>query len=135
MINKHGVYFMKEFTIDGKPIPASRPRVFRNGGRIYSKKHMEYEAHLLKVLPDHAPEARIEVPVAVSLEFVFPPYKTSAAKANRADLDNLGKIVLDAMTKAQFWADDSLITELHLTKRFAEPGEDPHTVVKYFSIE
>ena len=121
---------MKEIVINIAPVPASRPRVFKNGGRIYSKKHMQHEAALMSVLRQYAPVEPLEGAVAVSLEFVFKPYKTSKAVTYRADLDNLAKIVLDVMTKLNFWKDDYLITDLRLTKRFTEKDEEPKIIIR-----
>lgn len=38
------------------------------------------------------------------------------------DLDNLNKGLMDALTHAGLWADDSLIDELHLYRRANRPG-------------
>lgn len=122
------------FQIEGKPVPASRPRIMRNGGRTYTKSHLEYQSHLANVLPsfhDGVPKA----PVEVSLQFVFPRYATSDYPTYRADLDNLSKIVLDTMTDCEFWHDDNLIVGLKTSKRFVIGTETPHTKVTIRPIE
>ncbi len=122
------------FQIEGKPIPASRPRIMKNGGRTYTKSHLEYKARLASVLPsfnDVVPKA----PVEVALQFVFPRYATSDHPTYRADLDNLSKIVLDTMTDCAFWQDDNLIVGLKATKRFTIGDEQPHTKVTISPVE
>lgn len=123
------------FVISATPIPASRPRVFRNGGRSYSASHVQYAAYLSTVLPQYAPVEPITDAVAVTITFIMPEPKKATSKPHRADLDNLCKILLDEMTKAAFFADDSLVTELHLSKRYAAVGEAAHTAVTVSASE
>ena len=113
-------------TIWGKPVPAGRPRVFKNGGVSYPKTHLQYLKSIKPTLAEHKPTT-LEVLVSVKMEFVFPKYKGSDYPTYRADLDNLAKIVLDEMTKQEYWSDDSLVSELVLTKRFANDNETPNT--------
>lgn len=120
--------------IEGVPVPASRPRVFRNGGVAYAASHMKHKAYLEKVLPEYASKCP-PTPVLVHLQFVMPRYKTSEAVTHRADLDNLEKIVLDAMTKTGFWADDYLVVAVVKSKRFASEGESPCTRVRVVQVE
>ena len=45
------------------------------------------------------------------------------AHTGRPDLDNLEKAVMDAITNADLWRDDSLVYQKHSTKRYGErPG-------------
>jgi len=120
--------------IEGVPVPASRPRVFRNGGVAYSTSHLRHKAHLEKILPSKAKKVP-KTPVKVFMQFVMPRYKTSEAVTHRADLDNLEKIVLDAMTKCNFWEDDYLVTSVVKSKRFAREGEQPCTRIRIVSVE
>ncbi|MDO5647349.1 RusA family crossover junction endodeoxyribonuclease [Paracoccus sp. (in: a-proteobacteria)] len=121
------------FTIPATPVPASRPRVFGPGRVAYPKAHLTYEQFLKNTLPQHCKTAA-EGPVEVRLLFVMPPYKTSAYPVHRADVDNLAKLPLDAMTKCGFWTDDSLVSVLSSSKRFAKAGEEPHTKVRIIPI-
>lgn len=122
------------FTIESKPVSASRPRVFRNGGRSYSKSHTEYEKFLMLYLQQYAPSQPIEGCISVEMEFVFTPLKTKTADFPRSDLDNLSKLPLDVMTKLGYWQDDSQVTKLTLSKRFCEKDEKNFTFVKISSI-
>lgn len=116
-------------TIWGKPTPAGRPRVFKNGGVSYPKAHVAYSKEIKPTLAANKPET-ITGLVSVKMNFVFPRYKTSEYPTYRADLDNLAKIPMDEMTKLNYWTDDSLVSELILTKRFANNGEEPHTIIE-----
>lgn len=118
---------MISFTINSKPIPASRPRVFKNGGRSYAKTHIQYCELIKPILIDNKPPEPISNLINVEIEFVFSRYKTGNALANRSDLDNCAKIILDCATDTGFWIDDYLISDLHLTKRFCNKDETPHT--------
>lgn len=123
------------FRIEGKPIPASRPRVTARGTTYYPKTHMEHKGFLDQVLKTVPVFNHGGGPVEVSFLFVCPPYKTSDAPTTRSDLDNLAKIVMDSMTQAQhdtgpkFWSDDSMVVSLTAAKRFTQSGETPHTEV------
>lgn len=117
------------FTITATPKSASRPRIFRNGGRSYSKSHTEYERLLQTELRQYSPQQPLEGCVAVHMVFVFPQLKTKTAAYPKSDLDNLAKLPLDVMTKLSFWHDDSQVTQLSLSKRFVTEGEQPHTTI------
>ena len=125
-----------EFVLDTQPVPAARPRVFRNGGVAYPKAHTQYHQWLktnLKKLPSFNGEGLIEA----RMLFILPPYKGSDYPTHRTDLDNLSKLPLDTMTQsvtecgqARFWMDDSLVVSLMAFKRFARQGEASHTKIR-----
>ncbi|MBD3755120.1 MAG: RusA family crossover junction endodeoxyribonuclease [Gammaproteobacteria bacterium] len=129
------------FKIEAEPVPASRPRVTTRGVAYYPKKHTEYSEFLKRYLKD-VPSFPADGPVEVTALFVMPRYKTSDSLVHRADVDNLSKLPLDSMTKAEgegggrkFWSDDHLIVNLTALKRFAREGEQPHTNIKIRKIE
>jgi Holliday junction resolvase RusA-like endonuclease len=107
-------------------VPASRPRVTRYGA-YYSKTYAEYLARCSAAalawhvtLPSGACSALVEA-------VVQRPAKT-VLSAPRGDVDNYAKGPLDGLNKAGEW-DDTLVVSLTVTKRWAEPGEDPHTLL------
>ena len=111
-----------ELVVPGNPLPKARPRVMR--GHTYTPAATK-DAE--KVILDAAIELRaktdlfcIEQPIRVELEFV-------RGNRRRCDLDNLAKLVLDALN-GEVWADDSLIVELRVTK--AVDKARPRTVVR-----
>jgi crossover junction endodeoxyribonuclease RusA len=71
----------------------------------------------------------LDGPVAVSLAFVMPRLpsyrKTGTIHAvKKPDVDKLIRAVLDALSDAGVWVDDSQVTTLErVTKRVAEPGQ------------
>ena len=134
------------FRFEAEPVPAARPRVTTRG-TFYPRAHEEY-AEFLRQIFQAAPQFHTEKAVAVSLKFVMPPYKKSGRDFHLKDIDNLSKLPLDSMTKAthngkpakeggihRYWADDSQIVHLTAMKRFARPGETPHTIVTIRSVE
>lgn len=69
-------------------------------------------------------------PVVVKIVFVMPRTKAMRSKPSadfpmvqKPDVDKLGRAVLDALTSAGVFADDSQAVALHSFKRRAEPGE------------
>ena len=68
--------------------------------------------------------------VAVDLEFIMPrPVSTPKTRTppaiKKPDIDKLERAVLDAITSAGVWKDDSQVTTSRKTKRLAEVGETP----------
>jgi Holliday junction resolvase RusA-like endonuclease len=132
---------LHRFTIEGKPVPASRPRVTTRGS-FYPKAHTAYSNYLKAALP--LPTETLDYPVEVRLLSVMPPFKGSLYPTSRCDVDNLAKLPLDCMTKDDtekggsrkaFWTDDSLVVSLLTMKRFCRPGEEPHTQIRVIKIE
>lgn len=74
-------------------------------------------------------------PWAVAIEYVYklrttPKRLQGAAKVTRPDLDNLTKLVLDAVTHSGVaFVDDGQVADMHLTKRHAEAGENAHIAI------
>ncbi len=121
------------FFFDTNPVPASRPRVGR-WGVFYSKTYKEYR----NVLAEKIKAARRsfgESPVAVLMEFVVQPAKTTKRKWPRGDVDNFEKAVLDALTQhAKIWKDDDQVLISVTAKRYAEPGEKPGTHITVWRL-
>lgn len=123
------------FEIGLKPVPASRPRVARNGMVFYPKAHSVY-AESLKTILAGTPMMVTEEPVEVRFLFVMPRYKTSDHPVHRSDVDNLSKLPMDSMTKCErYWKDDDLIVALTSLKRFTHDGEEPHTKVRIIPLK
>jgi Holliday junction resolvase RusA-like endonuclease len=103
-------------TLPGAPVPQGRPRVWRNGAVGYPKR-VEAAKKLAKDL------FWVEWIVANGGDFVEPlsgPLRVSlgfaGARAN-ADLDNLAKLVVDALVDAGVLAGDDVRTVAHLDAR------------------
>ena len=128
----------------GDPVPQPRPRITTRGSFAHAyvpKKHPvhEYRALIAKewktpwVALPHDPFAG---PVSVSIAFHFSrptshlrkdgSPKASAPEYPRPDVDNLAKAVLDALTDASAWADDSQVVSLTVRKKWSQV---PHTLI------
>ena len=124
-------------TVLGLPTAQGRPRA-RNAGKfvqIYDDpKSRKAKDSLAAVVQDHAPMELIDCPLQVDLYFYMPRpaghYGTgknagklkSTSPTNhtkRPDIDNLRKLVMDALTGI-FWRDDSLVCEGHTRKIYSD---------------
>ena len=101
------------------PYPPSMNTYLRhlpNGRTLLSERGRSYHTTVWEVvkrtMPGHAP---LLGPLAVTLT-AFPPDK------RRRDLDNLPKVVLDSLTKAGAWKDDSQIQRLTIQWGAIWPG-------------
>lgn len=117
------------FDVLGVPVPAPRPSVGRKG--VYMDRRSE---HWKSQIRDAAEDAMrvagwksMGVPLAVNVTFVMVRRGKAAegrtAHAIRPDLDNLLKLVLDALTKAKVYKDDCVVSRARVAKRWQMPGE------------
>jgi Holliday junction resolvase RusA-like endonuclease len=126
------------FEVSGDPVPQPRVRVSTWGGRgrAYVPKehpiHSYREAIVLVARTAGWTAGPTDGPVAVEILAWFkrPPShltKSGAPRASapqwpgRADVDNVAKAVLDAITtSAAFWRDDDQVVELRVWKGYSE---------------
>jgi len=85
------------------------------------------EARYLAALRPHAPRAPLHGPVGVTFGYYFPATQEAASSMRRAgvamrrkvtkpDVDNIGKNLMDCMTRAGFFADDAEVALVHAEK-------------------
>jgi len=123
---------------EGPPIPKGRPRYCQRGGRVFAytpKKTQEAEVSIReKAKVDLYPlsEAPFEGRICVDLAFRMPIPKSLRKKVSagdphvkRPDLDNLIKLVIDALTGVA-WKDDAMICIMSAEKTYSH---DPMTIV------
>lgn len=106
----------------GDPVPKGRPRIFRGHG-VTPKRTRDAEKSLREFAAWRMRGEGLDPfagPLRVRLSF-------SRATARRCDLDNLAKLVLDALNGIAF-VDDSQIVELVATKDVDRTH--PRTVVE-----
>ena len=120
--------FQVTFTVEGNPVGKQRPR-FSRGHTYTPKKTVDYE----KQVADKAKQAMgssqpLETPVAVfiyishTVPASYSKKRTEACLANverprKPDLDNVAKLVLDAMNGVVY-KDDVDVVRLNVIKRY-----------------
>lgn len=109
---------MLRVEVPGRPVPKARPR-FNSAGGIWtpSSKAEEAVAWYFVRYKDLFPSG----PVKVRAEFFCNPRQ-------RADADNLLKLVCDAITRAGVWRDDFQAAD-KIASRYTVPEGEERTVV------
>jgi len=110
-------------------------------GRPSSSPGAKAKKVWLRTFKPHKPREPLEGPLEARIEITF-PWRTSdtkkvrsrghAAMPTKPDIDNLMKLVLDAMSQSQFWNDDNQVTDLICRKRL---GDNPGITVRIRQIE
>lgn len=108
------------FLVFDLPYPPSVNHYWRTGqGRHYiSAEGRSYRAAVQATVREAFPVSQprpIDGPVSLRVE-VFPPDR------RRRDLDNVLKALLDALTFAGVWTDDSLVADLRIWRGGQAPG-------------
>ena len=135
------------FEVPGQPVPQPRPRVSTRGGfgRAYTPKghaiHAYREAIRLVAKSAAWESGPADSPIAVEIDCYFgrpPSHLTKSVQVRpeapklptKADVDNLAKGILDAITDSgAFWQDDDQVAELIVRKAYALPGAEGRTIV------
>lgn len=117
--------------VPGKPAPQGSKRHVGRGILVESSKAC---APWRTTVAWHTAQvhtaAPLDGPLAVRLQFVMPrpaglpKRKPTPPMTKRPDTDKLARAILDALTGVA-WRDDSQITDLRGTKRYAELDEQP----------
>jgi len=128
--------------VPGVPIAQPRHRATAIGGRarMYLPTSAPVNTYKAAIqLAWHAAgEPRLDGPLAVSIDFVFPRPKSKTKKrgdnprfwhVSKPDLDNLYKATLDAMNGLAFH-DDSQVSSCRVRKIVAAAGEAPYTEIE-----
>lgn len=117
--------------VPGHPAPQGSKRYVGNGISIESSKAVKpWRTDIREHVAANFTGPPITGPVVVMLTFVMPrpagaPKRTTPAAVKRPDLDKLTRAVLDALSSAGVWHDDSQVVELAADKRLAELDETP----------
>lgn len=116
------------------PVPASRPRVTRNGGCYHLPRYAKFLTAGKTAIRSVASEPT-DAAVVVHIDNVMPCPKATRRSYPGGDVDNLAKGTLDIMTTVKkFFADDSQVVGLSVWKRYAEPEEKPGIYVSLFLL-
>lgn len=127
-----------QFTVPGTAVPQGSKQCFCRNGRGTLVEASKALKPWRKTVTQHAQYARmqqdhktIQNGVRVTLEFQLP--KPPSVKRDlptvKPDLDKLTRAMLDGMTDAQVWADDSQVCVLVVTKTYASLHQ-PHVRVE-----
>ncbi|AWH32205.1 RusA family crossover junction endodeoxyribonuclease [Stenotrophomonas sp. SAU14A_NAIMI4_8] len=117
------------------PTPRARHRAFLVNGKVISSTYnpKEYTEYLKTLSADFRRDFDysefIEVPVRVCITVTLKKPKTTKLPHPKPDVDNFAKGVLDAMTQAELWSDDTLVRELAVIKQW---GPDDQIDVSVF---
>lgn len=123
--------------VPGKPAPQGSKRYLGvKGGRgitVESSKAVapwraDIRDLVLKHRDDRFTTFQPGEAIDVELNFVMPrpvsaPKRSTPPAVKRPDVDKLARAVLDALSAAGVWADDSQVTRLVASKRIAQIGE------------
>ena len=101
---------MKHF-VEIEPVPASRPRVGKFGTYYGGRYHDWVATAHLKLPVDKCYEELVYIHV----DFICSRPKTTKLLAPKGDIDNYLKAMLDSLTKAGAWKDDSLVAGVTAT--------------------
>ena len=146
---------MINFVVPGEPMAKGRPRmaVVDGHARTYTDaKTDKYENLVTMIAREHAPKTPIEGPLAVHIMAVFGRPKRLLARskrtgkllhatedamlhAQRPDLDNAIKAVLDGVNRAGIWRDDAQVSTIVAHKRFCSAGGAPGVYVSIMRFD
>lgn len=115
------------FFVLGTPRPqgSKRPIRMANGrvGMIESCKELSsWRQDVAAVAAKHRPALPTQWPVSVQLDFYLPRPKSVRRQhpTTKPDIDKLIRAVLDALTTAKVWEDDSQVIACTSVKRYAD---------------
>ena len=111
------------FVVPGAPVPQARTRSTRYGRHFTPKRSADYQETVrqiaLESMSDCGWASGGRGPFSVDLDV----YR----KADRGDVDNYAKALLDGMSKAAMWSDDARVH--HLSVRILVDRENPRVHV------
>lgn len=125
------------FRVDGIPVAQPRHRASCRGG--FAKMYLP-KSHAVHSWKDRvgtaamtAAKGVIEGAVKLDVAFVFKAPKKSQSgtfKISKPDIDNLVKALMDAITDAGVWMDDSQVVEIHAAKLFGSESAYAAVVIE-----
>ena len=133
---------MIELVIKGVPTAKGRPRLSKWGAYTPEATKMAERNLQAQAIMFKRPEKPCVTPVSVEIEFYMPLPMSDSKRgrerklsglefpAKKPDIDNLAKLVLDALNGV-YWHDDNQIVELNLRKKYSD---EPRTVVRIKEI-
>jgi Holliday junction resolvase RusA-like endonuclease len=120
-----------------EPMPCPRPRIATRGKfahAYYPAAYKTWKQEAEELLEKLLPETAWDDDLYVEIVCVLPRPKTTKLSRPKPDVDNYAKSVLDAVTQAGAWGDDSQVAALLVHKRWAAPGEAVGFSVRFAPI-
>ena len=133
---------MFRLVVPGQPVPQPRHRVPRFGKPYIEDKHPIHAYRLAIQCAAVAQSAGRKITGWVSVDviaaFARPKshWLVGGLKADapelppKADVDNVAKGILDALTTSRIWHDDAQVAELRIEKKYAARGESGCTWIR-----
>jgi Holliday junction resolvase RusA-like endonuclease len=126
-----GAVSVLDLVVHGPPKGAQRHRSFVRGGRVathHAPDHLDAEERIRRAAVDAWVGPPLDVPVRLEVETWHrrPDRMRRKKDANdqarpfvgKPDADNVAKLVMDALTKAGVWVDDTRVAELVVRRRY-----------------
>jgi Holliday junction resolvase RusA-like endonuclease len=116
-----------EFTVIGIPKPWKRPVRFQSAsGKFVSwSPKSDWFGLIYAEALKNRPNQPLDGPIRLDAIFRFPRPKSARKDAvfmaHRPDEDNLKKALMDAITYARIWTDDSRVCDGRVMKIYGEP--------------
>ena len=82
-------------------------KMTRNGQRYLDKAVREFRAKVAESINEQCPSLHLDYPLFMEVYLFMPDRR-------KRDVDNYMKGLLDSLTEAGLWEDDSLIDQLHI---------------------
>lgn len=104
---------------------AQQRQFFGKGKTALTPAAKKASATWQAIVEQHKPSIPFTGPISVTivLSWTRKGQVMSEPKTTKPDVDNLAKLILDAMTKSRYWNDDNQVAELSISKHWSEiPG-------------
>lgn len=108
--------------VPARPEPQARPRAKFQTKHVYSAHPDFYYVCFLEATKK-APPRPLAGALRLSIRFTYKrphAHNFEIYKTTRADLDNLEKAVMDALTRAKWWTDDAVVASKYSLKVWGE---------------
>jgi len=118
-----------DLTVEGVPVPQGSFRHVGNGRIISANPKLNtWRDTIATQIATQTAHRLIEAPIRLQLVFTLPrpksvPIGRRATPTTKPDLDKLTRAVMDAISLERYCQvikDDSLVTDLHAAKRYAD---------------